>query len=261
MVELENENKAVSEEWTRKFDDECFKFEKEWKKIAEDKEQAQEKYLGEELNEASKAKVMFLVEKLMDLNIYEMRFLSLQLKQKIMCGIGINPLKLNMDWPSMKQLADGTWPPMNPNWFKQQEIMAKLGPFLGNLMPQQGFAQAPAASAAKTEEKKETIENIAKEIAKQEKTMFNVQCTGYDQANKIKLLKEYRAVEGLGLKEVKERVDKVPFIMKKDLRKDEAEEYMKKFQALCKMELVQSSNLGISLKKKKKKKKKKNNPR
>eukprot|EP00831_Metopus_contortus_P064664 TRINITY_DN5785_c0_g1_i3.p1 TRINITY_DN5785_c0_g1~~TRINITY_DN5785_c0_g1_i3.p1 ORF type:complete len:211 (+),score=65.53 TRINITY_DN5785_c0_g1_i3:178-810(+) len=197
----------------------------------------------------------------MGLNLFEMRFLSLKLKQKIKRGVGINPLKLNMDWPSMKQLADGTWPPLNPNWFKQQEIMAKLGPFLGTLMPQQGFAQAPAAPAATKEESKESVEKIAKEIAKQEKTVFNIQCTGYDQANKIKLLKEYRAVEGLGLKEVKDRVDKVPFIMKKDLRKDEAEEYMKKFQSLCKMELVQSSNLGISLKKKKKKKKKKNNPR
>ena len=37
-----------------------------------------------------------------------------------------------MDWPSIKQLDNGTWPPANPNWFKQQEVMSKLGPFIGN---------------------------------------------------------------------------------------------------------------------------------
>jgi hypothetical protein len=37
-------------------------------------------------------------------------------------------------------LAEGTWPPINPNWFKQQEIMAKIGPFinLGGAQAAQG---------------------------------------------------------------------------------------------------------------------------
>ena len=38
-----------------------------------------------------------------------------------------------MDWPSIKMDSDGTWPPLNPNWFKQQELMSKVGPFLTSM--------------------------------------------------------------------------------------------------------------------------------
>lgn len=117
-------------------------------------------------------KVDFLVSKMLELNIYEVRYLGLKFKEKIMKGTGINPLKINMDWPSIKMLgifkllitlADGTWPPLNPNWFKQQEIMAKLGPFLGTMMPTQTVAPGAAPSGSpessaqtkKKEEKKE----------------------------------------------------------------------------------------------------------
>ena len=40
-------------------------------------------------------------------------------------------MKLNMDWPSVKRDDTGSWPPANPNWFKQQEMMAQLGPMMG----------------------------------------------------------------------------------------------------------------------------------
>ena len=42
-------------------------------------------------------------------------------------------MKMNMDWPSVKQDGAGTWPPANPNWFKQQELMASIGPFMGQM--------------------------------------------------------------------------------------------------------------------------------
>ena len=38
MQEITEEQKKVNDEWGKKFDDECFKYEKEWKKIVEDKE-------------------------------------------------------------------------------------------------------------------------------------------------------------------------------------------------------------------------------
>ena len=50
--------------------------------------------------------------------------MSAMMKNKMLKTSGINPLKLNMDWPSIKQDAAGTWPPANPNWFKQQELMS-----------------------------------------------------------------------------------------------------------------------------------------
>ena len=69
-----------------------------------------------------------LADKMMQLNLFEMRYLHAYMSHKVQRTTGINPLKLNMDWPSIKKDDTGTWPPANPNWFKQQELMSSLGP-------------------------------------------------------------------------------------------------------------------------------------
>ena len=74
-----------------------------------------------------------LCDKLLDMNLFEMRYSALKMKDRVQKTSGINPLKLNMDWPSVKQDSAGTWPPLNPNWFKQQELMSQLGPFMGSM--------------------------------------------------------------------------------------------------------------------------------
>lgn len=60
------------------------------------------KFFSEELDETSKAKVAFLVKQLLGYNIFSMRYLSLRLKERIVSGIGIDPMKLNIDWPSAR---------------------------------------------------------------------------------------------------------------------------------------------------------------
>jgi hypothetical protein len=47
-----------------------------------------------------------------------------------------------------------------------------------------------------------------------EKTVFTVKLDKYDAAAKIKLIKEVRAITGLGLKEAKEMVERAPKIIK-----------------------------------------------
>ena len=59
-----------------------------------------------------------LVDKVLTLNLFEMRYFQMQLSIRVQQSTGLNPMKVNMDWPSVKQDADGTWPPANPNWFK-----------------------------------------------------------------------------------------------------------------------------------------------
>lgn len=66
------------------------------------------------------------------------------------------------------------------------------------------------------------------EEVKEEKTIFDVKLTGFDAKSKIKVIKEVRALTGLGLKEAKALVEDVPSILKKDIKKEEAEEIMKK---------------------------------
>ena len=176
-----------------------------------------------------------LCDKLLDMNLFEMRYLALKMKDRVQKTSGINPLKLNMDWPSVKQDSNGTWPPLNPNWFKQQELMSQLGPFMGSIgggavgggQQQQGGQEAakPAAEAKKEE-------------PKVEKTHFDVELTKFDAANKIKVIKEVRAILNLGLKEAKELVEGAPQWIGKEIKKEDAEQMVEKLKlagAECKL--------------------------
>ena len=161
-----------------------------------------------------------IADKLIDLNIFEMRYLSTQLKERILKTSGINPLKLNMDWPSIRQDAAGTWPPANPNWFKQQELMAQLGPFMGSMGGMGGGGGATPQQAAKAEEPVKAAEP-AKPT---EKTHYDIELVKFDQAQKIKVIKEVRALFGLGLKEAKDVVEGCPVWLKKEVKKEDAME-------------------------------------
>jgi len=77
-----------------------------------------------------------------------------------------------------------------------------------------GAAQAaPSGEAAPAEEKE----------APKEKTHFDIELTKFDPAGKIKVIKEIRAIFGLGLKEAKETVEGAPIWLKKEVAKEEAE--------------------------------------
>ncbi|ETV80817.1 ribosomal protein L7/L12 [Aphanomyces astaci] len=85
-------------------------------------------------------------------------------------------------------------------------------------IPEMGFAMGGGGGgAAPVEEEK-----------KEEKTAFDVKLVSYDAKNKIKVIKEVRAITGLGLKEAKELVESVPAVLKKELKKAEAEELLAK---------------------------------
>ena len=60
-------------------------------------------YIESELSDLQKKKVDMLVEKQLGLNVFEMRYFAASMKQRIQRTSGINPMKLNMDWPSVKQ--------------------------------------------------------------------------------------------------------------------------------------------------------------
>jgi large subunit ribosomal protein L7/L12 len=80
-----------------------------------------------------------------------------------------------------------------------------------------------SASAASGETSKE-------QAAVEEKTLFDLKLVGYDAKAKIKVIKEVRAIAGLGLKEAKELVEGAPKVIKKDIKKEEAEELQKKLE-------------------------------
>jgi len=69
----------------------------------------------------------------------------------------------------------------------------------------------------------------AGDAAAEEKTEFNVVLTGFGD-KKIGVIKEVRALTGLGLKEAKQMVEGVPNNVKEGVSKEEAEEVKKKLE-------------------------------
>jgi large subunit ribosomal protein L7/L12 len=173
-----------------------------------------------------------LADKLLDMNIFELRYFSVICKERMQRTSGINPLKMNLDWPSVKRDDTGSWPPANPNWFKQQEMMAQLGPMMGMMG---GGGGAPAAQAAPAETK---AAEKPKEEEKKEKSHYDIELSKFDAAKKIALIKEVRGILGLGLKEAKEMVEGAPVWLKKEVAKEDAEklvEKLKEFGAECRL--------------------------
>ena len=66
--------------------------------------------------------------------------------------------------------------------------------------------------------------------AAEEKTDFDVILTGFDAAQKIKVIKVIREVMGLGLAEAKAAVEGVPHTLKEGLSKDDAEAMKKQVE-------------------------------
>ena len=66
--------------------------------------------------------------------------------------------------------------------------------------------------------------------AAEEKTEFDVVLTGFDAAQKIKVIKAGREVMGLGLAEAKAAVEGVPTVMKEALSKEDAEALKKQVE-------------------------------
>ena len=87
-----------------------------------------------------------------------------------------------------------------------------------------GVMMAPAAAAGG--------DAAAPAEAVEEKEYFDIKLTGFDAKAKIKVIKEVRALTGLGLKEAKEVVEGAPSVLKKEVKKEEAEEIVKKLTEL-----------------------------
>jgi large subunit ribosomal protein L7/L12 len=67
----------------------------------------------------------------------------------------------------------------------------------------------------------------------------DLKLTGYDEKSKIKVIKEVRAIAGLGLKEAKELVEGAPKVITKDLSPEAAAELKEKLEAVgAQVELV-----------------------
>lgn len=69
--------------------------------------------------------------------------------------------------------------------------------------------------------------------------LFDLKLVGFDDKAKIKVIKEVRAIAGLGLKESKELVEGAPSIVQKEIKQEQAEELKAQLEAVgAQVELV-----------------------
>lgn len=72
------------------------------------------------------------------------------------------------------------------------------------------------------------IEEVGEKVqAAAVKQSYDVELSSLDQAQKIKIIKALREIFSLGLKEAKDLADKTPSMLKKNMKKDEAEKLKK----------------------------------
>lgn len=107
------------------------------------------------------------------------------------------------------------------------ELKSQLNLPEQSFMPAMGMPMGGVAAAAPVEAEEEVVEEI--------KPIVDIKLESFDEANKIKIIKEVKTLTGLGLKEAKDLVVDVPSIILKDKKREEAEEILKKFEELgCK---------------------------
>jgi large subunit ribosomal protein L7/L12 len=107
-------------------------------------------------------------------------------------------------------------------WLSAQPIL-ELAQLVKDLEAKWGVSAAAAVAAG-------PAAGAAPAAAAEEKTEFNVVLTEAG-ANKIGVIKEVRAITGLGLKEAKDLVEGAPKPVKEGANKAEAEEIKKKLEA------------------------------
>lgn len=73
--------------------------------------------------------------------------------------------------------------------------------------------------------------DAAEEEVEEEKTEFDVQLKDFG-SKKIPVIKEVRAITGLGLKEAKEKVESAPVVIQEGIAKEEAEKTKEQLEAL-----------------------------
>ena len=114
-------------------------------------------------------------------------------------------------------------------WLSAQPIL-ELAALVKDLEAKWGVSAAAVAAAPAAGAAAPAAGGGAAAPAAEEKTEFNVVLTDAG-ANKIGVIKEVRAITGLGLKEAKDLVEGAPKPVKEGVAKAEAEEIKKKLEA------------------------------
>lgn len=204
------------EEISIEYEDKTFFFKYQWSKIQKEKKQFFQDYLSPDFNNHQQLEIDSLYEIIKGFNSLEMILFSKE-TEKHANSYGKQGIFLKTRQN----------PELDPNFLRYQEVLYSLQPFLSSKYFLGGASQQ--VSKDKENQAKEAKE--IKEEVKKEKVIVNVKYLGFDPSKKIGLIKEFRSIFGLGLKEAKESVETSPSILKKDVKREEAKELKEKLEA------------------------------
>lgn len=173
------------------------------------------------------------------LNVYQHQYIKAKMNEKKINVKKVSPVYLNADWMTH---YDNKTPPLNPEYFKQQELMSQFtewlkkqekidlgfGAFVGGASSQVNQNSKTESSA----DKKEEVKAPVVEEKKVEKEFHDVLLAGFDAAKKITLIKELKAITGLGLKESKDLTENLPSVIKQKVKTADLKELKEKLEAL-----------------------------
>jgi len=149
------------EEKDLKYEDACFHFEKEWKKLQEDKFAKKQDYMSSDLSDHQKKECEILIDRILKFNAFESRYFNYVLKECFENNAGANPYRPNVFEKRKVFQFDLSRPDDNPNHKITQELLSVLVPFISSGFFAGGGAVAPGlkqAEAAKVEEPKKEKE-------------------------------------------------------------------------------------------------------
>lgn len=114
---------------------------------------------------------------------------------------------------------------------EMMELMERLKCF-PELMKEVAGKHGAAEQPAKAEAKAEAAPAKVEEEKKPEKKAFDVELTAIDAAKRLTIIKEFKTLFNLGLKEAKEVVEKLPAVLKQGVPKEEVEGLKQKLESI-----------------------------
>jgi hypothetical protein len=158
LTTLQNLLFQTKEEKDLKYEDACYYFQKEFKKLQEDKIAKKQDYMSKDLSEHQQRECDILIERILKFNAFEARYFSYVFNDMLQNNSGASPYRPNVFDRRKPFEVDLSRPDDNPNHFNTQEILSPLVPFIssGFFSGGGGAAVAPVekAEVSKAEEKK-----------------------------------------------------------------------------------------------------------
>lgn len=141
----------TKEEKDLKFEDACFYFEKEFKKLQEDKLEKKQDYMSKDLSDHQKKECDILIERILKFNAFEARYFIYVFNDLLKNNAGTLPYRPNVFETRKAFDVNVTRPDDNPNNLNTQELLTPLIPFISS-----GYFSGGGGAAVASVEKAET---------------------------------------------------------------------------------------------------------